>query len=98
VLEYRRALQKILLNKRKRPEAARMQAVDIIFRRSEKQPRLNPSIVRPSKIRKLFQHVLNLPAIPREHEFGFRKRAEKLLTRLRQIPFSKRAKVSFCTG
>ncbi|KAF7336599.1 Histone-lysine N-methyltransferase, H3 lysine-9 specific [Mycena sanguinolenta] len=90
VLKWRRKVQRLLLgNQHRGPEATPelMPAVDAVFAQVEGYGDMTAEDLQASKIIKVMDRVARLDAskIPREEEYGFRKRAQVLVDRWNAI-------------
>lgn len=80
VLFLRHRLQKGFLSRDKPPEDGEMPAMHQHMRTLENYNDLDGSIIKSTKINKVLKAIIKLGTIPREHEFGFKKRSQDILT------------------
>jgi hypothetical protein len=76
----RHKLQKGLVTRDKPPQPNDMEAMDEHLSVLEQHQDLEPAIIKETKVNKLLKVILKLHTIPRDDEFKFKERCQKLLT------------------
>ncbi|KAL1583840.1 hypothetical protein WHR41_07097 [Cladosporium halotolerans] len=79
ILYLRHRLQKGFLSRDQAPKEEEMSAMAEFFGQLEKYDNLEPSIIRTTKIHKVLKAIVKLASIPKDEEFGFKKRSADLL-------------------
>ncbi|KAI9780827.1 MAG: hypothetical protein M1835_004425 [Candelina submexicana] len=85
VLYLRHKLQKGFLTRDQVPKAEEMDAMSGYITKLETYADLEVSIIRVTKINKVLKAIIKLPSIPRDEEFGFKKRSHDLLATWNKI-------------
>lgn len=78
VKDWRMKLQKGFLPKNEQIKEADMAQLDEVFKTVEEFDAITADQLRATKIGKVTKKIMNLPNVPRDDEFQFRSRAEKL--------------------
>lgn len=79
ILYLRHRLQKGFLTRDVEPKEEEMAAMADFFSQLEKYENLEPAIIRTTKIHKVLKAIVKLAAIPKDDEFGFKKRSIQML-------------------
>lgn len=79
VLYLRHRLQKGFLSRDQAPQEAEMAAMADFFSQLEAYENLEPAIIRATKVHKVLKAIVKLSSIPKDEEFGFKKRSAAML-------------------
>ena len=79
VLYLRHRLQKGFLSRDQAPQEAEMAAMADFFGQLEAYENLEPAIIRATKVHKVLKAIVKLSSIPKDEEFGFKKRSAAML-------------------
>ncbi|EME79093.1 uncharacterized protein MYCFIDRAFT_198959 [Pseudocercospora fijiensis CIRAD86] len=79
VLYLRHRLQKGFLSRDQAPKEDEMAAMADFFAQLESYETLEPSIIRQTKIHKVLKAIVKLASVPKDDEYGFKKRSTMLL-------------------
>ncbi|PHH60327.1 hypothetical protein CDD81_1853 [Ophiocordyceps australis] len=85
VLYLRHKLQRGLLTREQQPREEEMKTMSDFISMLENFKDLEVSIIRITKINKVLKAILKLESIPRESEFEFKKRSQKLLDKWNKL-------------
>ncbi|EHK26409.1 uncharacterized protein TRIVIDRAFT_229361 [Trichoderma virens Gv29-8] len=85
VLYLRHKLQRGLLTREQQPREDEMESMSSFINILEKFDDLEVSIIRGTKINKVFKAILKLDSIPREEDFKFKKRSQALLDKWNKL-------------
>jgi hypothetical protein len=79
VLYLRHRLQKGFLSRDQVPQESEMAGMHEFFTQLEAYDNLEPSIIRITKIHKVLKAIVKLATVPKDDEYGFKKRSVALL-------------------
>ncbi|KXT04958.1 hypothetical protein AC578_10304 [Pseudocercospora eumusae] len=79
ILYLRHRLQKGFLSRDQAPKEDEMAAMAEFFGQLEAYETLEPSIIRQTKIHKVLKAIVKLASVPKDDEFGFKRRSTTLL-------------------
>ena len=85
VLYLRHKLQRGLLTRDQQPQESEMKQMSEFVTILENFADLEVSIIRTTKINKVLKAILKLDSIPREDEFKFKERSQKLLDKWNKL-------------
>lgn len=85
VLFLRHKLQKGLLTRNEQPKEDEMKMMSDYLTKLESFPDLDVEIIRATKINKVLKAMLKLDNIPKEEEFDFKSRSQKLLSKWNEL-------------
>lgn len=94
----RHKLQRGLLTREQQPREDEMEAMSSFITILEKFEDLDVSIIRGTKINKVFKAILKLDSIPREEDFNFKKRSQALLDKWNKLLASDPAPANTANG
>ncbi|KAL7797825.1 hypothetical protein V8C43DRAFT_277082 [Trichoderma afarasin] len=98
VLYLRHKLQRGLLTREQQPREDEMESMSSFINILEKFEDLEVSIIRGTKINKVFKAILKLDSIPREEDFKFKKRSQALLDKWNKLLASEPAPANGVNG
>ncbi|KAL7936831.1 hypothetical protein V8C35DRAFT_277346 [Trichoderma chlorosporum] len=98
VLYLRHKLQRGLLTREQQPREDEMESMSSFINILEKFEDLEVSIIRGTKINKVFKAILKLDSIPREEDFKFKKRSQALLDKWNKLLASEPASANGVNG
>ncbi|KAL6906929.1 hypothetical protein GGI43DRAFT_246013 [Trichoderma evansii] len=81
----RHKLQRGLLAKGQQPQEDMMEAMSNFITILENFKGLDVSLIRGTKINKVFKAIMRLDSIPREEHFNFKKRSQALLDKFNKL-------------
>lgn len=94
----RHKLQRGLLTREQQPREDEMEAMSSFITILENFQDLDVSIIRGTKINKVFKAILKLDSIPREEDFNFKKRSQTLLDKWNKLLASDPAPANTANG
>lgn len=94
----RHKLQRGLLTREQQPREDEMEAMSSFITILENFQDLDVSIIRGTKINKVFKAILKLDSIPREEDFNFKKRSQALLDKWNKLLASDSAPANTANG
>lgn len=94
----RHKLQRGLLTREQQPREDEMEAMSSFITILENFQDLDVSIIRGTKINKVFKAILKLDSIPREEDFNFKKRSQALLDKWNKLLASDPAPATTTNG
>lgn len=94
----RHKLQRGLLTREQQPREDEMEAMSSFITILENFQDLDVSIIRSTKINKVFKAILKLDSIPREEDFKFKKRSQALLDKWNKLLASDPAPANTANG
>lgn len=94
----RHKLQRGLLTREQQPREDEMEAMSSFITILENFQDLDVSIIRGTKINKVFKAILKLDSIPREEDFNFKKRSQALLDKWNKLLASDPAPANTANG
>lgn len=94
----RHKLQRGLLTREQQPREDEMESMSSFINILEKFEDLEVSIIRGTKINKVFKAILKLDSIPREEDFKFKKRSQALLDKWNKLLASEPAPANGVNG
>lgn len=81
----RHKLQRGLLTRDQQPQESEMEQMSGFITMLENFDDLEVSIIRATKINKVLKAILKLDSVPKEEEFGFKKRSQTLLDKWNKL-------------
>ncbi|EHK45253.1 hypothetical protein TRIATDRAFT_299943 [Trichoderma atroviride IMI 206040] len=98
IMYLRHKLQRGLLTREQQPREDEMEAMSSFITILENFQDLDVSIIRGTKINKVFKAILKLDSIPREEDFNFKKRSQALLDKWNKLLASDPAPANTANG
>ncbi|KAM0459091.1 hypothetical protein ACHAO4_002482 [Trichoderma viride] len=98
IMYLRHKLQRGLLTREQQPREDEMEAMSSFITILENFQDLDVSIIRSTKINKVFKAILKLDSIPREEDFNFKKRSQALLDKWNKLLASDPAPANTANG
>lgn len=98
IMYLRHKLQRGLLTREQQPREDEMEAMSSFITILENFQDLDVSIIRGTKINKVFKAILKLDSIPREEDFNFKKRSQTLLDKWNKLLASDPAPANTANG
>ncbi|KAL7922651.1 hypothetical protein ACQKWADRAFT_75472 [Trichoderma austrokoningii] len=98
IMYLRHKLQRGLLTREQQPREDEMEAMSSYITHLENFQDLDASIIRSTKINKVFKAILKLDSVPREEDFKFKKRSQVLLDKWNKLLASDPAPANTANG